>query len=186
MGKDPIKKSFTLIDNIGNGSPVGVLAAISVQGRSDDGGSLTIRDSQNTSTSVNVGDVIKYVNFVLQVGARDQTQQEDDDNNGWVEWAVVYQKESIPFIPTTNIGLKNLGMIAMAMFRGDCLLTGQFPIGTTQPMTQEIKIKIPKDKVKIQLGSSLVLFSIFRSVNVTDLRTDSHRVVNSCFYKNYV
>ena len=186
MGKDAIKKSFTLIDNIGNGSPVGVLPAIIVPGRNDAGGVAVIRDTQNTSTTCNVGDVVKYVNFIIQVGARSQAQMEDDDNNGWLEWAVVFQKENVPSIPTTNLGVKNLGMIAMASFRGDCLMTGQFPVGTTQPMTQEISIKIPKTKVKLQLGSSMILFTIFRSVNVTDLRTDSHRAVVSTFYKNYV
>lgn len=186
MGKDPIKKSFTVVSNIGQGSPVGILQAIVAPIRNETGGVTVIRENQNTSTSVNVGDIVKYVHFIIQAGVRDQQGAGADDNQGWIEWAVVYQKETPASMATTNTGVKNLGMIAMAQFRGDCLLTGQFPIGSTQPLTQEIMIKIPKDKVKIQLGSGLYLFTIFRSVNSTDLRTDSHRMVQSCFYKNYV
>lgn len=174
------------MSNIGQGSAVGILQAIVAPVRNDTGGVEVIRENQNTSTTVNVGDIVKYVHFIIQCGARDQSQQEDDNNNGWIEWAVVYQQETPASMQTTNTGVKNLGMIAMAQFRGDCLLTGQFPIGTTQPLTQEIMIKIPKDRVKIQIGSGLYLFTIFRSVNSTDLRTDSHRMIQSCFYKNYV
>lgn len=189
MGKDPIKKSFTVVSNFGQGSAVGILQAIVAPVRSATGGVTVIRDVQNTSTTCNVGDIVKYVHFIIQSGVRDPTDTDlalQNANNGWIEWCVVYQKEAPAAMATTNLGVKTLGAIAMAQFRGDCLLTGQFPIGNTQPLTQEIMIKIPKDKCKIQLGSGLFLFTAFRSVSSTDVRTDSHRMIQSCFYKNYV
>ena len=131
-----------------------------------------------------MGDIIKYVHLVIQAANRDIGVESAD--TGWIEWAVTFEKESATSIPSTNTGLVTLGNIAMNMFRGDCLLTGQIPIGSIQPITQEIMIKIPKNKVKLQLGSSLVFHTFFRSTDSTDTRTDNIRLVKSTFYKLYV
>ncbi len=185
MGKDPIKKSQTILENTGQGSTPATMELVSVPARSGDGTVATIRDSQDTATKANVGDIIKYVHVVLQCGNRDTNVEAGD--TGWLEWALVFEKEtSGTVIPSTNTGLLTLGVIAQRMFRGDCLLTGQIPIGSIQPITQEIMLKIPKNKVKLQMGSSLVLHTFFRSVNSADVRTDNLRLVKSTFYKLYV
>jgi len=160
------------------------MALIVVPARSTTGSAVTIRDDQNTGSQANVGDIIKYVHLVIQAGNRDINVESED--TGWLEWAVTFEKESATSIPSTNTGLVTLGNIAMNMFRGDCLLTGQIPIGSIQPITQEIMIKIPKNKVKLQLGSSLQFHTFFRSVDSTDMRTDNIRLVKSTFYKLYV
>jgi len=184
MGKDPIKKARTVISNQGNGSPPDALQVFTVPERSADGGSVTIRDSQNTGTIANVGDICKYVHFVIQAANRDTNVEPGD--SGWLEWAITYERESQTVIPSTNIGTITLGTIAQQMFRGDCLMTGQIPIGSIQPITQEIMIKIPKNKVKLQLGSNMQFWTYFRSTDSTDMRTDSIRLVKSLFYKLYV
>ncbi len=184
MGKEPIKKSSTSLENMGQGSSVGSMQLIVVPERSSDGGTTDIRDKQNTSTLANVGDIIKYVHIVLQAGNRDTNVEAGD--TGWLEWAVTFEKEKETQIPSTNTGILTLGVIAQRMFRGDCLLTGQIPVGSIQPITQEIMIKIPKNKVKLQVGSTMNLHTLFRSVNSTDVRTDNIRLIKSTFYKLYV
>ena len=184
LGKEPIKKTLTNLDNIGSGSTPSAFQLISVPQRSGTGSNVTIRDSQNTSNIANVGDVLKYVHIVLQAGNRDTNVEAGD--TGWLEWAVTFEKEKISTIPSTNVGVVTLGNIAMNMFRGDCLMTGQLPIGSIQPIVQEIMIKIPKNKVKLQLGSALQLHTYFRSVDSADVRTDNIRLVKSTFYKLYV
>ncbi len=184
MGKEAIKKSVTTLDNIGQGSAPAALQIISVPARDTGGASQTIRDSQDTSVTANVGDVLKYVHLVLQAGNRDTNVEAGD--TGWLEWAVTFEKESGTVIPAGNTGTLTLGTIAQRMFRGDCLMTGQIPVGSIQPIVQEISIKVPDNKVKLQLGSTFQLHTFFRSVNSTDVRTDNMRLVKSAFYKLYV
>ncbi len=184
MGKDPIKKSLTVLANVGQGSTPAALNVVNVTERTSDGASVTIRDSQNISSAANVGDIVKYVHLVIQAANRDANVEPGDA--GWLEWAVTFQKETITSIPTTNTGTLTLGVIAQRMFRGDCLMTGQIPVGSIQPITQEIMIKIPKNKVKLQLGSNLQFHTFFRSTDSTDMRTDNVRLVKSAFYKLYV
>ncbi len=184
MGKEAIKKGNTSVDNIGQGSNSATFPLINVPNRDNDGDVITIRDSQNTSAIANVGDVLKYVHIILQAGNRDTNVEPGD--TGWLEWAVTFQKETQTTIASTNLGVQTLGVIAQRIFRGDCLLTGQIPVGSIQPITQEIMIKIPKNKVKLQLGSNLILHTHFRSTDSTDVRTDNVRLVKSFFYKLYV
>ncbi len=184
MGKDPIKKSLTITSNTGQGSDVAALTVVNVPTRDTSGGVVTIRDSQTTSNFANVGDIVKYIHLVLQAANRDTNVEPGD--TGWLEWAVTAQKETQTVIPSTNLGTTTLGVIAQRIYRGDCLMTGQIPVGSIQPVTQEIMIKIPKNKVKLQLGSNVLFHTFFRSSNSTDVRTDNLRLVKSAFYKLYV
>ncbi len=184
LGKDPIKKSQTLLSNTGQGSSPAQFELISVPGRTTDGASQIIRDDQDTSTKANVGDIIKYVNIVLQIANQDANVEPND--TGWLEWAVTFEKEKTTAIPSTFTGVQTLQALAMRIFRGDCLLTGQVPIGSIQPMVEVIKIKIPKNKIKLQLGSSMQIHTFFRSADSADVRTTNIRLVQTCFYKLYV
>ncbi len=187
MGKEPIKKATTFIATVGTAStPTAVTLAICPT-RSSTGADVTIRDDQDTSNQCNVGDIIKYVNICIEVGPRiEQGAQTDIDNNGWLEYAVVYQKERSLDIPATQLGLQTLGAVATKMYRGECFYTGCIPVGAQQPNVLDIKIKIPKNFIKFQLGSNFKIYCYFRSVNSADIRTDSHKLIVSSIYKNYV
>ncbi len=184
MGKEAIKKSNTNLANIGQGSNSAAFDLLTVLERSSGGEVVVIRDSQNTSTIANVGDIIKYVHITLQAGNRDTNVEAGD--TGWLEWAVTFEKEKKTSIPSTELGTKTLQNICSNMFRGDCLMTGVIPVGSIQPIVENILIKVPSNKVKIQLGSAMQLHTHFRSVNSTDVRTDNIRLVKSTFYKLYV
>ncbi len=187
LGKDPIKKSVTKVDTIGNGSNVnGFTLMSSASTRSADGSLTTVRDSQTTGLSANIGDILKYVNICIEAASRNEMEQGEENDNGWLEWGVVYQQETSGFPGATNLGVQTLGDILVKTFRGNCLLTGCIPVGKAQPITQDIKIKIPQKYCKVQQSSILQLFYYFRSVNSTDLRTDSTKVVLSAIYKLYV
>ena len=71
------------------------------------------------------------------------------------------------------------------VFRGDCIHSGCVPVGAQNPITIDMMIKIPKVFQKMQQGSLLRLFMFYRSVNLTDVRTDSHRLIASAIYKVY-
>ncbi len=187
MGLQAVKKSGTLIGNIGNGSAITnfVLASTDVGARLNTGSTSQIKDSQTTSTLCNVGDVIKYVNICLEICARGITTYPDAQDNGWLEYAIIKQKETDITPTTTNLSIKTLGDIATQIWRGDCLWTGCVPVGAQQPNSLDIKIKVPKIVQKFQQGTQLRLLFFFRSSNVADVRTDSHRFVVSTMYKCY-
>ncbi len=184
MGKDPIKKSTTLLANIGSSSPVTTVKLVTVPDRSAGGATQTIRADQTTDSEANVGDIVKYVNICIEAANRDANVEAVD--SGWLEWAVGFQKETSGALAITNLGTKTLMDVAVKTLRGDCLMTGCIPIGSIQPITQNIIIKIPKNKVKLQLGSNMNLYCYFRSVESTDVRTDNVRLVASAIYKLYV
>ena len=188
MGKDPIKKSTTIVNILGQGSSnPGRLEIIEVTGRDSAGSVVDIRDGQTTDNKANVGDIIKYLNICMQCGPREeQGQQTDIQNNGWLEYALVCTKERDQAMASTNLGLHTLGDVATKQYRGDCIYTGCFPIGAQQANSLDLKIKLPPRMVKLQLGSTIVLYFHFRSTNTTDLRSDSHKMIASAIYKLYV
>jgi len=189
MGKDPIKKATTLLDNIGQGSGSVYAHNLIVTGagsRSTTGATQTIRDTASTADVCNVGDIVKYVNICVQVGNRSLEMQENDDDNGWVEYAIVKHKEVAQNPATTNLGVQTLQDVCTKAFRGDCIWTGCIPIGSQQPNSLDIKLKLPKIFTKMQIGSTLTFYAHFRSVNSTDLRSDSLRIVTTAQYKVYV
>jgi len=187
MGKDPIKMSKTLISLIGQGT-VSVTAhsiyTTDVGARDTLGATSTIRDSSTNSDVCNVGDIVKYVNLVIQAGGTGATPE--DETNGWLEWGVVFQKEAFFFPSNTGLGLQTLQDVLIKQFRGDCIMTGQIPIGNDQPITQEIRLKLPKKACKLSQGCNLNLFFHFRSVSSTNVQTDTTKVVTTSMYKRYV
>lgn len=185
QGKDAVKHSHSAVAVIGNGSTVSADNIYLTGGgnRSVDGSPKVIQQGANTGATCSVSDVIKYVNIILQ-GAMSATGV-SSNTQGWIEYAVVFRQEIFVAIPTTNLGTKTLGDIASQMFRGDCLWTGQFPISVNQPNVQEVKIKLPKKCNKVHLGDNLILYSIFRDAVITDLQTDTVKLIKSYHFKVY-
>ncbi len=187
-GKVPIKHSSTLVDNTGPG--VGTIFGhkifvTNVGARSSSGAVVTLADKMNNEEICRVGDVIKYVNICLQCSPRGAEPTNVLDNAGWLEWAVVFQEERDTLPATTNIGTLTLGAIASHFYRENCLMTGCFPIGTRQAMSQDIKIKLPKKLCRLRQGFILYCICYVRTSLSTDTRTDSHRLIASSHFKSY-
>jgi len=187
MGKDAVKKSTTLVANIGNGSAAmftHILVSTDVGVRNIQGATETIKDTADTDNVCNVGDIVKYLNICIQVGPRDDPGPENN-NNGWLEYGIVKYKEVFQTATVANLGLHTLADVLTKSFRGDVLWTGCMPVGNNQPNSIDLKIKLPKIVTKMQIGTFVSLFCAFRSTDATDLRTDSHRIISSALYKVY-
>ncbi len=187
-GKVPVKHSSTLVDNTGAG--VGsffahLLYDVDAGLRSTSGAVQVIQDKANTEEECRIGDVVKYVNICLQASPRGPSPTDDNDNAGWLEWAVVWQREKLGAPTVANIGVLTLGVICSHAFRENCLMTGCFPIGTKQAMAQDLRIKIPKRCCGLKLGDSLNIYCYVRTSLSTDTRTDSHRLIASSHFKAY-
>ncbi len=185
MGKEAIKKSATLIVQIGPATtPITSFNLLLTAERSTDGSQESIRDFQNTGILANVGDIFKYVNIRIQTGPQDETPE--DDTSGWLEWVIVKSKTGFQGIPNTNIGTQTLGDVATKMFRGDALLNGAIPVGGDQPSVGDIQLKVPDNYIKVQMGHQLQLFVYFRSTNNASTSTTLNDCVLSTQYKLYV
>jgi len=185
-GKVPIKKANTLLANIGAGSAPGTMDVLITEAgsRSLTGATQTIKESANTAQLCNVGDTVKYVTLYLQASGRPGVAT-PNDINGWIEWAFVCVKESETALPITNLGILTLGNVAMNMYRNECIYTGIMPIGQAIPNSQEIKIKIPRQKQQIRIGDEWRFITSHRSNNSTDVSTSRIRLVKSFSYKCY-
>jgi len=186
MGKDAIKKAQTLIAVIGpSTTPITDFDIIEVNAnRTVGGGAQVVTDTRNTASLCNVGDIVKYVNLIIQTGPQDETPE--DDTSGWLEWGVVKYKEGKVIPTNTLLGTQTLGNVLTNAFRGDTLLTGAIPVGGDQPSVANIQIKIPKIFNKLQIGSCLVLYVHFRSTNSASTSTTLNTCVMSFNYKCYV
>ena len=188
MGKIPVKHSSCLVDNTGPG--VGTIFSheifvtdVGVRGLA--GQVQTIKDSATNEKTCNVGDLIKYVNICLEASPRGASPTDDNDNAGWLEWAVIFQEERNAIPTTANLGVCTLGVIASHAFRENCLMTGCFPLGTKQAMAQDIKIKLPRKCCRLRQGFILQCLCYVRTSKSTDTRTDSHRLIASSHFKCY-
>ena len=189
QGKEPIKKSTTIVNILGQGSAAAAkLQVISVPVRNLTGFVSTIIDDQDTGRKANVGNVIKYLNLCIQIGPRANQEgpEPDIDNNGWLEYALITQKELEQDMATAQLGTQTLGDVATKQYRGDCIFTGCIPVSAVTANSLDLKIKLPPKIQKLQQGSSINLYCAFRSVNSADLRSDSHKLVMSAIYKLYV
>jgi len=190
MGKDAIKKSMTKVHVIGQGTgaiPQHVLVVTDVGSRIASGATTDILAKQDTGNVCNVGNIIKYINICIEAGSTNVTGDvPTPDDNGWLEYAIVKSKEATIAPAITNIGTRTLGDICTTDFRGDVIFTGCLPIGASQTSAVDIKIKLPKIFTKMQWGSKLLLYIWNRSVNTTDVRTNSLKVITSALYKVYV
>ena len=90
MGKDAVKKSTTLVDNIGQGTAVPykhVLVTTNIGARTSTGATATILESQDTGNIAGVGNIIKYINVCIEIAPRG-LQPEDDSDMGWLEYGI--------------------------------------------------------------------------------------------------
>ncbi len=188
-GKVPIKHSSSLQDgDIGPGTVTTFPHLIYVTDAGDrtvTGAQVDIKEHATTGNLVNVGDIIKYVNICVQCSPTGADPAVPNDNNGWLEWAVVWQRERTSAIANTNLGVATLGSVCVAAYRENCLMTGCFPIGAKQSMSADIKIKLPQRCCRVKLGDRLTLFCYVRTSKVTDTRTDSHMIIASSIFKSY-
>ena len=121
----------------------------------------------------------------MQATPRGASPTNDNDNAGWLEWAIVWQEEGVTFPTIANIGVLTLGVICSHAFRENCLLTGCFPLGTKQAMAQDIKLKLPQKACRVKMGARLLCICYVRTSLSTDSRTDSHRLIASSHFKCY-
>lgn len=189
MGKDPTKHSSTKVSTIGQGTaavPTFTLVNTAVGARTFAGTVTNLKDKMTTATTVFVASVVKYVNVCIEVGPTQVTGDvPTPPDNGWLEFGIVKTREEHTVPAVTNLGTRFLGDILTTSYRGDVIHTGCVPIGSQQPTAIELKIKLPKIFCKMQQGSKLILYFWYRSVDATDVRTNSHRVITSVLFKSY-
>jgi len=181
--KAKVKHSGTLIDNIGQGSNAVKLVILKTSGgpRSTTGAPQTIQSLASTDDDCRTADVCKLVNLHIQVGPRTD-QGSEIDRVGWLEWAFVLVRENETEVPSTRLGVQTLGDICTNMYRGECIFTGNIPVGVRQPASAEIILKIPKSKRKIKLGDEWRFITFFRSVSSASVNQIAIRIVKSYNY----
>jgi len=182
--KPSVKHSGSLLANTGSGSIVAKLVILKTSGgpRSTTGAPQTIQSLASTDDDCRTGDTCKLVNLHIQCGPRSNVGVAED-RTGWLEWAFVCVRENETEVANTRIGVQTLGDIATQMYRGECIFTGNIPVGTGQPSSSEITLKVPKQKCKIKLGDEWRFLTYFRAVSSTSTATDSNRLVKSYNYK---
>ncbi len=188
MGKTPVKHFSSLFDNTGPGVATifgHVIYRTDVGLRVQAGSTATIKDSATTGNVCNVGDLIKYVHVCIQCSPRGASPTNDNDNAGWLEWALIFQREQDKTVTVANIGTGTLGQICTNYYREDCLMTGCFPIGTKQAMSTDLPFKLPEKCTKLRQGYILTILCYVRTSLSTDMRTDSHRLIASSGFKCY-
>lgn len=185
--KQGVKHSGTFIANEGAATAPASLIVLKTSGgpRSTTGAPMTIQSSASTDEDCRTGDTVKYINLHLQCGPRAFPTVEDEEKNGWLEWAFICVRENETALPITRVGVQTVGDIATNMYRGECIFTGNIPVGGQQPSSGEIKIKVPKKKQKIKLGDEWRLVTYFRAVSSTAVRTDAVRTIKSYNYIVY-
>ncbi len=185
LSKPAVKHSGTLLFNDGAANTVHQFDVLKTSGgpRSTTGAPQTIQSFSSTDEDCKTADVVKLINLHLQCGPRNFDTIPPEDRTGWIEWALVLVRENETIVPNTRIGVQTLGDIATNMYRGECIYTGNLPVGGAQPSTGEISLKIPKNKQKIKLGDEWRFLTYFRAVNSASLFTDSVRTVKSYNYR---
>ncbi len=188
LGKVPIKHSSTLIANVGPGDGSffnHIIFETEVGIRLQSGGVKDLKVKSTTEETCEVGDIIKYVNICIECAPRGADSTNIKDDSGWLEWALVWQEERTTAPTVANIGVLSLGVVASHTFRQNCLMTGCFPVGSRQSMSQDLKIKLPKKCTRLRQGSILSIFCYYRGSSSTDTRTDSNRLLVSSHFKSY-
>ncbi len=186
LSKVGVKHSGTFLANIGAGSPVAKLIILKTSGgpRSDDGAPQTIQSAASTDDDCRTGDICKFTNLYIQASPRANIDN-NEDRTGWVEWAFILVRENENEVPNTRIGVQTLGDICTNMYRGECIYTGSVPVGNVQPVTAEIKLKIPKNKFKIKLGDEWRFLTYFRAASSTSTSTTAVRLIKSYNHRVY-
>ncbi len=180
-----IAHADTFLDNIGAASTPTSFKVLetSAGARTISGATSVTKAQADTGEVVFVGDIVKYINLFIQCGPI--ASEASADKGGWLEWAFVCVKETETEIPSTLVGTHTLGVIANHMFRNECVYTGNIPVGTTQPNSANISIKVPRFKQKIRQGDEWRFYVYWRATLSTSTQTDSNRIVLSFMYKCY-
>ncbi len=184
----PIKHGSTLLDNTGPG--VGsffkhVIFKTNVGVRNSAGVPQIIKAQALTDETCNVGDVIKYVNICMECSPRGADSTNIKDDNGWLEWAIFWQRETSSTLTVANIGTDVLGVLSGRFYRENAIMSGCFPLGAKQAMSADLHIKIPERMCKLKTGDVLNIFCYARGSSSTDTRTDSFRLLVSSQFKSY-
>ncbi len=185
LGKATEKHSGTKIHVIGPGTVAvanHIIRDTEVGDRTPAGNNDTITLGRSLEEECNVGDQCAYINIHLQCANRSST---NDQNTGWIEWAVALHKgDDAPPI-NTNLGVSTLGDVVTKYLRQECLFTGAIPVGLNQPAVGEIKLKIPKNKQKLRVGDQWVIYFYARNITSTETATDTFLVISSFNYINH-
>ena len=187
-GKVPVKHGSTLVDNTGPG--VGsifkhLIWETDIGARSAGGAQQNIKSQADTGNECNVGDIIKYVNICIQCSPRGADSTNLKDDCGWLEWAVFWQDQATATLTVANLGIETLGVLSGRAYRQDSIMSGCFPMGSRQSLSQDLHIKIPKRMCQLRVGSRLQIMCYVRGSSSTDTRTDSNRLVVSSQFKAY-
>lgn len=179
------KHSDTKVHVIGPGTvgvPFQIIRDTEQGARSADGNTDTIQLGRGNNEECNQGDIVKFVNIIIQTGARDTASQA---MIGWTEWAFCLMKESDSDPTKTNLGTNTLGDVCVKYLRNQCLMTGIIPTSLYAASVQNIALKIPKAWQMLKTGDVWKLFLNIRSASSTETSTNNHKVLSSFFYKNY-
>lgn len=183
--RQKLKQSDTSVATIGPGTtPITrhVIIDTYAGARDTDGGSSTVQSSRTTASTCQIGDIVKYFTCHVQVSPTDTTQNND---NGWLEYAVIHQKEGETDLTNTNLGTRTLGDAATQYYRNECIWTGAIPVGLTMPNSTSIPIKVPKQWQTLKYGDEFALLVHFRSNNSASAATNLVRVILSHNMNSY-
>ncbi len=180
--KKSVKHSGTFLDNVGNSGGPETFIILKTGGgpRSIDGSPQTIQSFLSTDEDCKTADIVKLVNLHLQCGPRQNVNA--SDREGWMEWALILVRENETAMPSTRLGVQTVGDVATNMYRGECIFTGNMPVGGEQPGSQEISLKIPKSKQHIKLGDEWRWVTNFRCTESTSVNTGAVRLIKSYNY----
>ncbi len=182
--KQKLAHAHSLVVTHGPGSVPTKFILTETQGgaRSLSGAGSAVQSSRDTEETCQVGDLIKYLNIFIQTSSKNAAL---NVNMGWLEWAVVCKREADADIPITQLGVSTLGVVANQMYRNECILTGNFPLGLDVPNSVPIIVKLPKTKQYLTLGDTYVLFVYYRTSSSTETATDSVKSVLSTIFNSY-
>ncbi len=188
LTKTAVKHTDTAIVTSGSGSipTESIVLDTDVGARTTSGATQSIMANQTTDSTVWVGAVVKFINFIIEAAIRPGEASAGSNNSiGWCEWALVMVKETETSIPITNIGTTHLGDIANKMFRNECIYSGTIPMSRTNPNSTQLAFKVPKAKQVIRPGDEWRLYTYYRDVLAVAAGTDTARIVIYTNFKSY-
>ncbi len=181
MGKTSTKHAGTLISSVGPSTAPKEFIIVETDAGARGETTSVIQDNATTADKCIIGTTIKFLNIHIQSSSRGN----DADNIGWMEYVVIYKKETDAAISITQTGTKTLGEIATNLYRNNCWWSGFISINKDAANGAELSIKVPQDHINIKMGDQFILYTMFRSQNLAATGTDSNRLITSFNYKAY-
>lgn len=182
LGKTYTKHADSFMNNVGPGSVPTSFTMVETDAGVRAETHQVIQANADTDATCMVGDMIKYLNVHIQVAGRGS---DDDNTMGWLEYAIIYKKESDANLTIAQLGTQTLGETATNLYRGDCWWTGEIPVGIGQPNGAEIPIKVPKNRQILKIGDQFNLVCYFRSQNSASVSTTTTRLIQSVNFRCY-